>query len=152
MRAYFHRYRLQRQRHRGFGDCRRNTRDVKPIHTLEGFVPVDIAGLRHGDGRPCAVIDHAAGKLVCAAFDIVDAKAAVSGDDAGGVNTEAAQLPNAGIRDIAASSMQAPYPSPRRKRQISSSPLHLLFRPNPLRWASVEFCAARRRNVRFSGA
>ena len=60
-------------------------------------------------------------------------------------------LMNAGIRDIAASSMQAPYPSPRRKRQISSSPLHLLFRPNPLRWASVEFCAARRRNVRFSG-
>ena len=37
------------------------------------------------------------------------------------------------------SSMQAPYPSPRRKRQVSSIPLHLLFRPNPLRWASVEF-------------
>ena len=73
---------------------------MKPLHALEGFIPVDIAGLRHGDGRPCAVIDHAAGKLVCAAFDIVDAKAAVSGDDAGGVNTEAAQLPNAGIRDI----------------------------------------------------
>ena len=35
--------------------------------------------------------------------------------------------------------MQAPYPSPRRKRQVSSIPLHLLFRPNPLRWASVEF-------------
>ena len=96
----------------------------------------------------------------CAAFEVqssayplstrkLDAKAAVSGDDAGGVNTEAAQLPNAGIRDIAASSMQAPYPSPRRKRQISSSPLHLLFRPNPLRWASVEFCAARRRNVYY---
>ena len=26
-----------------------------------------------------------------------------------------------------------------RKRQVSSIPLHLLFRPNPLRWASVEF-------------
>ena len=25
------------------------------------------------------------------------------------------------------------------KRQVSSIPLHLLFRPNPLRWASVEF-------------
>ena len=30
-------------------------------------------------------------------------------------------------------------PSPRRKRQVSSIPLHLLFRPNPLRWTSVEF-------------
>ena len=48
-------------------------------------------------------------------------------------------LMNAGIRDIAASSMQAPYPSPCRKRQVSSISLHLLFRPNPLRWASVEF-------------
>ena len=40
---------------------------------------------------------------------------------------------------LAASSMQAPYSSPRRKRQVSSIPLHLLFRPNPLRWASAEF-------------
>ncbi len=72
---------------------------MEPIHTLEGFIPVDIAGLRHGDGRPCAVIDHAAGKLVCAAFDIVDAKAAVSGDDAGGINAEAAQLADAGVCD-----------------------------------------------------
>ena len=43
------------------------------------------------------------------------------------------------LSGLAASSMQAPYPSPRRKRQVSSISLHLLFRPNPLRWASVEF-------------
>ena len=37
------------------------------------------------------------------------------------------------------SSMQAPYPSPRRKRQVSSIPPHFLFRPKPLRWTSVKF-------------
>ena len=36
---------FERQLHCGFGNCRRNARDVEPIHTLEGFVPVDIARL-----------------------------------------------------------------------------------------------------------
>ena len=45
----------------------------------------------------------------------------------------------AALSCFAASSIQAPYLSPRRRRQVSSIPLHLLFRPNPLRWASVEF-------------
>ena len=38
-----------------------------------------------------------------------------------------------------ASSAQAPYPSPRRKRQGSLIPLRLLSTSNPLRWASMWF-------------
>ena len=58
-------------------------------------------------------------------------------------------LMNAGIRDIAASSMQAPYPSPRRKRQVSSIPLRLLSKSQSRCWIAILFFA-RRRNVGFS--
>ena len=46
-------------------------------------------------------------------------------------------LMNAGIRDIAASSMQAPYPSPRRKRQVSSIPLRLLSKSQSRCWIAI---------------
>ena len=48
-------------------------------------------------------------------------------------------LMNAGIRDIAASSMQAPYPSPRRKRQVSSIPLRLLSKSQSRCWIAILF-------------
>ena len=41
--------RLKRQLHCGFGNRRRNACDVEPVHTLERFVPVDIAGLCQRD-------------------------------------------------------------------------------------------------------
>ena len=52
--------RLERQLHCGFRNCRRNTRDMEPIHTLERSVPVDITGLCKRNRRICAVIDDLA--------------------------------------------------------------------------------------------
>ena len=45
------------------------------------------------------------------------------------------------------SSSQAPYPSPRRKRQVSSIPLLVLSKQQTLRWFAVwfRFCLARKK-------
>ena len=61
-------HRLERQHHRGFGNCGRNTRDVEPVNAFKRFIPVDIAGLCHSNGGIRTVVDDLARQLVRAAL------------------------------------------------------------------------------------
>ncbi|MPM13514.1 hypothetical protein SDC9_59871 [bioreactor metagenome] len=90
---------LQRQFHGALGDGGSDAGDVKPAHTVKRPVPVDVAGLRQGNGGRGAVIHHLGGKLIRAALQIIDAHAAGAALDAPGIHAEAAQLRRAGVAD-----------------------------------------------------
>ena len=92
--------RLKRQLHRAFRNRRRNTRDMEPVHTLEGFVPVDIAGLCQRDRGIRAVIDDLARQLVCAALQVINAHTTLAADDLLCAHAKIAQLADAGVCNI----------------------------------------------------
>ena len=77
--GFFHSF--QRQLHGAFGNGRGDAGNMEPIDAFISPTPVNVARLSQRDGGIRTVIDDLAGQLVCAAFQIVDAHAAIAAND-----------------------------------------------------------------------
>ena len=92
--------RFKRQRRRAFGNGRRDAGHMEPRRIFQRLIPVDVAGLCAGDRAVGAVVDHFAGALNRAGFQIIDPQPFSAAHDAVHVYAKAAQFTNAGLRDV----------------------------------------------------
>src|SRR5438477_9327304 len=65
---------LEREGGGGLAQSRCDPGDMEPDSAREGRLPVDIAGLRQGDGTVIAIVNYFGRPLICPWFDEVDAQ------------------------------------------------------------------------------